>query len=946
MGDSISIIHPVDPASISEPGITVVPSLPCISGVESIRDRLLLIPRSANLFTSPLIRRVKEAPSKSKDKTAPSSSKIVVELIPSMTLDRLKAQGFVYLANKISEKEGPPWNSILQVNEPLIIEQLYDLIILLELKGVHDSSIYQHAFSQALKNTPITTEWIGKLIYLTNQNPSLAAEQAMLSQDAFISWVEDYYLDQIDSLHSFLKEYKESHENAALQNSEIAYYNQLTVELTNFLLTETGNINVGLITPLLEFIQSGDQPLLNHASSIVSVLKSLEKLPDLREQVAQIRKPSSSKSPVNVVIRTTLDIPPTVKITDLESKKTALAALLSHLRQGPDGSCFATSLAIGLLNNHLSKCLSDFSQLLQSSKLTREVNNISCDFPFILKIGDQNLSEIIKFNHEGCLVLSTGVTIPLKEVPGIQAVLTALGLDKPKIVHSLFREIPPNETVKEIELKYVLQALVKQAKELPENSEKGLAMLYLDACFAYEAQQCNPLLQVWENSIAGMAEADEESMVRSAILSSTMRVFKERIKQLPNLSKTSRKILMQCLKKELLETIHLQYDPQITYSDRAVDQRSTEGAFVLYDKGHFSKPTCWIRIDTPDLYQTFIHRLVESSKRSVKKEVDREEWKVILEGFGELEKYFSSPKFIIDSISDYYPPNGKILNPVLNYHCLSFAPWVTKSGNNLNKVLQVYFEDPKLQPSTQVSPKNAAELIYELIEKTRSLKKTTLANYQARPNHTIPVRIPNVHAFSLLPAHPTFISSWQDEPADTTVWINTKIVLPGIKIASSKIPDSTRSKLVLLTQNNLIHSSNHTFFLAKVEELSNELSIEKYREALLDIILKLQPEYAPSHKQFALQLDTYIYQSLPEKLQAELHQQAVHFADSNWRHQENRKKGVHNIHFAAVINPGNGEIELWNSLDDGSKLFPLEQSTWFEKKSWEIYAQVYTNPRK
>ncbi len=932
MGDSVNILPSIDALSSEKRELTSVPPLGKMSSIEALRDKLLLGLKP--ITPLPLQKRIKKTPYGSKKKikvtgSDPSKEGVSVE----MSLERLRAQGYALLPTNISQKKGAPWNTLLKISRPVLIEQLYDLLSLMEIKNVESTALYEYAYTLAKENHPAASEWIGKLLVLIDRNPANVIENAKQPQDVFVRWVQEEYTNQISKTLAFLKNYKEQHRKTGLQNADVAYYNQLTVELTHYLLTETGHLNTGLIFPLMETFIDDPKSIHNHLSSFSFALRSLEKSPSLREQLAQIVKPSSVKAPANVVIRTTLDLRPNIEITDLETRKTALAALMSHLRQGSDGSCFATPLAIGLLNNRLSECLNDFAQLLHLSKLTRTVNNVSCDFPFILKIGDQNLLKNVTINRKGHLVLSDKSSVAFKEVPGIHAVLEALNLDRPKNIQTLFRSAPADKMEVEIPIKTLLQHLVKQAKRKPENIKKGLAMLYLDACFAFEAQQSNPMLQIWENAIAGMAEADEESMVRSAILASTTRVLREKIKTVLPQDLSLRKKLSQHLRKGLLERIHLQYDPQIAYSDKSADQRSTEGAFVLYDKDHFSKPSCWLRIDSPELYQTFINRLIESSKRGVKKEVSKEEWKTLHHCYVELEKYLSGSKFILDSISDYYPPNGEMLEPVKNYHSINFAPWITKSGNNLNKVMQVYLEDPTLLPTTQIEQKNAAELLYKLIDKARSLKRVTLANYQARPNHTIPIRIPDIHAFSLLPAHPSFISSWLDDSTDTTVWINSNVLLPGIKIASSEIPESSRKKLIELTHDNLIRSSKRGLFSEKIKKLPNELSIKEYRETLLKMILKLQPEYAASHKQIALQLDQYVFQSLTDKMQSELRSTAVHIADSNWG------EGVHDIHFCIVINPGTAKLELWSCTDDNSKFYPLDQSTWFGNKSWEIFGQ-------
>jgi hypothetical protein len=83
-------------------------------------------------------------------------------------------------------------------------------------------------------------------------------------------------------------------------------------------------------------------------------------------------------------------------------------------------------------------------------------------------------------------------------------------------------------------------------------------------------------------------------------------------------------------------------------------------------------------------------------------------------------------------------------------------------------------------------------------------------------------------------------------------------------------------------------------------------------------------------EQLSREIDTALCQSLSVDLKAKLEHSAVHFGDTNWY------QGIHDLHFCFLINPGTGQLELFESYSDGTHLKALDQKDWLINQKWGI----------
>lgn len=149
----------------------------------------------------------------------------------------------------------------------------------------------------------------------------------------------------------------------------------------------------------------------------------------LRRKISRVDQPDSQDSFSSDIIRITLGYPQNQVIQKVDAQRATLAALLSHMRQGFSGSCFASYLAIQLMKTDLKQCVEDFHSLLKNNHLCRKINEKSFYFDFTFRVAKDSCCQNICVTKNGLLKIDHQKVCFLWEAPGIQAAFLALGVE-------------------------------------------------------------------------------------------------------------------------------------------------------------------------------------------------------------------------------------------------------------------------------------------------------------------------------------------------------------------------------------------------------------------------------------------------------------------------------------------------------------------------------------
>lgn len=859
----------------------------------------------------------------------------------------LKEKGYLALAEKLEVSTGYPWDEFKKIRSPIIIEQLVDIYLLcqhkkikekeikkilkfaLYLANIANSSNLQGEYARSYEIINDAKQILGQLIYLINQDPKQAIET--IDQPHYpeiLNGIKDAFSNKIQEICERLQNHYLVHYATQLQDPEVALHTRIPIEIAKALLTEIGTINVGIIDSLSDIFLSQESRPINHEINLSHALTLLQRSPKLRAEFEKINAPISDKNPSNNIIRAMLGFSPNEKINALDTRLTVLIAILSHLRQGGDRSCFAVSLAIEILSSHLGFCFKDLRQLLEEGKLTRRVKGVKKDIPFIRQINDENLRKKINFNTKGEIINEEYIRAPLWEAPGILAACQVIGVEDPKaLIKSIIKKTPPNS--KDQLYKMEINKLIAKICEFSTSHSSDLDDLYIQACLAFSSQTTQPLLKVWENAIANMAEAEEGSMIKTAILESTLDALQFRLGELSIAPSLILQRFFLSIQKLLYERIRLQYDPTIK-SLLEEDAFATAGGFVLYDKNR--------KIDGEKSFRIFLGEILKDAKSFINHETLSEtQIKELNQASEILTSYLNSKEFIGYLLTRYHPSNKIAVSQMaygysLNYKRLQITPWLTQTGNDSKSLLKTYLESEKPIQSEKFIVLGAEEALTNIIEMCKHMSEKEKILYLNNPNKLKPFCILGKHRLPFMAGNPSLANAWQQN-CTTREWIETYVLNPGKIIANSTIDEETQFHLIkhleAIISYELTEDAIQEIF-KHIQNIEQGLTIKQYRKKILKICLGIQPLPKKLAEKITRQIDTALCKSLNPKLKSTLENSAVHFADTNWC------DGIQDLHFCFAVNPGTGELELWEAQSNGSHLTALDQNYWLFNQKWEF----------
>lgn len=877
--------------------------------------------------------RESDKPNESKDnqKIIQLSKECLEEHVLVKTTKTSKPLSIIKSSHRLSDSTSLLWNHLKALPEIPIKEQLHDLILLCDLKKQQNtkfSLILSFAFNLAKKQESIGVQQlrytIGKLIFLVNQNiDQVIASLGTINENELIEHFDACFENEMNKINLELLQFKESHKKGLLQNQNKALSTRIPVVLAKALISDTGFVNIGIIELIMKrFLQSENRS--PYEKNIAYALNSIQRSPLLRQKIHLIKEPFSQVYPANDLIRITLGLPLGTITTSLDAKKTALAALISHMRQSPASTCFASYLAIELLSKELGRCLDDFCELLHKSNLSRLVDGEEKEFSFLMRTGKETTSQIIRLDKAGKIYSDTNLTCYIWDVPGIKAACNSIGvINAEKTLQGLISELKIKER-EDISI-----SISKILKMIAKKTPGDFSYNYSSAKLSFESQLHNPLLRMWENVIASMAEATGNGKIMEKLVKSVLKSLEK-----PNANAPFKQDLKAKIKANLKKSVYFAYDTDIKSKKISNDGRSGRGAFILYNRCGSHNPAEWKLVENVDDFRKFIFLMVKDAFREIK----HKDKKIILEG---LKQHINLDEFIIECLKVYDEENLKFsdIDLIANLKTLSHTPWIDRTGNNSNEVLRIYFDQKTQNLPTTLNPKNAAKLFLSLIEIGRKFNENFRQTLNQNPQMLTPLIIKNVHAFSMMFGHETFINAINSKKS-ATEWIYENLIDTGKKIAESKMTKDDGNKFILFVAHSII-PKNDKEGLAKFHEKANlipgDLTLSVFRNRLIAIIKEISNEHYKPMNTIIAGIDFFIYQCMiPREMQIKLAKSAVHFADTNW--DGKLTNVLQDVHFCFIFNPWSEKIEMWEIYDDGTGLYPLNQQDWITNQTWEVYA--------
>lgn len=847
-------------------------------------------------------------------------------------INRLQQAGWEQLPRLLQRARRFPWNEIRKIQDLELKEEMVEIALLCKSKSslttarkyrkllilvLHliDAAERVSSTQPLLQKQRMLAELkcsLGQLIYLLDHGPKeqvfalLHLRPPFRVLSAIRSSFHEAMASRLHQLHNKCMVYQKT----GLQPVSAALQTQLPLALADILLTSAGHLNIGL-APILSkiFLSTPSSP--DYENTMRNSLNTLLISPKARDAFWEIDIPSHPKA--IQLIRSSLQLGPLAPIGTQEVKRTLLSGLLSHPRQGKNGSCFAAALVIEEMSNHFLACVQNLKTLLQTGVIQRSVRGIQYATSLSCSISDETLLIETNINQHGLLTIH-GQTSLLWTIPGLQAACVSLGLPCTK---NVFSSLLPSASLKKISIQQILKYLVEQVPNGTEHLDELLEI----ASFSFSAQTAPPLLKAWENTIASMTESTEGGMIKSAAIKAVLDGLEYVLssKKIPP-SPPLQHLFLQ-IQKHLQETVEIRYEACLFSPDISLES-SGNGRFVLHASNK--------KVSSKETFRSFVQEIIKKGFSTC-----REPKTSLLPILEALIESTQSESWLCYTLIRYHKDSrNQIEKAVLNdnYHKLRFIPWATQCGHNSRALLARYFELSAPLPTQIFQPKNSYQALSYLIgfyQKQNFPKKTELLS---SPHTKEPFWIVGKHRFSLMPGHPKFSAAW-NTPYAGEDWIRKNLLLPGQKVACSEMSHSVRTLIeetMFAKKEFNIPKTERLALLQAIKKISSPSDYRTYRQEYMQLLARSQRWSQEELDILAQTLDQLLFQTLDPYRKSLLIQNSVTFADTNWSLNKN------DLHFAFIVNPGTGEIEMWQT--DSKNLFftPLNQNEWVIGQSWEI----------
>ncbi len=664
-----------------------------------------------------------------------------------------------------------------------------------------------------------------------------------------------------------------------LQDAKIAREVQLPRIIADLLVTQSGALNLGIIDDIIEnfFNKEG---LLEYEEDIVRVLNHLKDKPDLLVKFNQIDLPKNIPAETDFVIRSTLNLFTQEPLAAVIAKKAALTALLSHIRQGPVGSCFATSVGVQIERERIDFYLRDLQQIIYTGMLVRKVEGETKEFPFIMDIADEDLKKAFKLNGKGEIVFENKNAHVL-DIPGIFQACQLMGIDRASLDSVITDYIKESQSES---LNITPEDLITElATKLNKDKKIGL--------IGFSAQTNCCLMRMWEKVLAGMAEPSKQSYMRSLILGSLEKSLKEVLD-----NKTVKQTFLDVFNRSIV----LEYDSTLELDKVAEDGSSSEGGFVLYQD--------YKRCDNPDAFRGVILSSLNVTEETLSKVSSKTDQPAYIKTLDKVRAFVQNGNKFMQLVLYNFDDSNKINDPLGHWKDLKLTPWVSKIGDDPHLLLQVYTQSTKDLPASHILPKNALDLFSFAVKEGKKLNSDD-------PNALFLTDVWGVHAFSFIPTNPSF-GPLVKSPLAPEDAIRRALVSPGEIVANSKIPESTKDKMIERLFN----------YLPKQLAIS-EKTVVGFCQKLVQV---LKEKTGVDQDAIEKMVTSLLIDALPPDLFEKLANPAILGFDTNWNLEDE------NLYFCAFYNPVTGQIDLGTTDRNKTRLIPLDHKPWLVS-TWEIH---------
>ena len=216
------------------------------------------------------------------------------------------------------------------------------------------------------------------------------------------------------------------------KNYHEIFINERSKFIANLLIDSEGKMSIDLIDTIKDLINKqplGSKSLKAHNQLLLKTLDAITSNSELVKLINNLEEPGKNvekskplrKQNIQSLVRATLGLDEETQLTSMHTKQAILSAILTDLRQGEMGSCFATSMAIMVHDQNPLQVATELKQMIESGVLKKEIDGTTQNF-HIPKI-------FIPSEYEMKEGFVTGGIVNFLRNPGIKKAVAMAGLD-------------------------------------------------------------------------------------------------------------------------------------------------------------------------------------------------------------------------------------------------------------------------------------------------------------------------------------------------------------------------------------------------------------------------------------------------------------------------------------------------------------------------------------
>jgi len=790
---------------------------------------------------------------------------------------------------------------------------------------------------------------IGQIIFLAEKNGETTSSLLDLSDvQNSIKRIQQAFKSEIHSVQGQLKDYQIQHDKAPIQNSSLSLSIQKPLAIASFLITSKGQLNLGLIDSLKKNFFGPKSTLLQYERELLQTLDDLKHSAKMQQRILKVSKPLSPFFISNDLIRISLQLPSSSAPTDRQTRIVALAALLSDIRQGDLGGCYASCTPLMMMRGFKNKILSDFGDILTNGKLSNIDSDSATDFISAFDLEDPSLKALFSIDIEGKVQSGTGF---LWNAPGIIAATQQLNLFGSSVknavknaIEHIYRKknLNPSDLI-EISAADIIEDIINIEPEFASLTSLQAQDLKNLALFAFISETANPLLNVWENCMAAIAEANGAKNIHQKVFNCLCNTLENQwTKRFSKISHEAAKV-KKIFQRTLKTGIHLRYDEQTEFKineDSKGPSFKVLGAFILHELNQGERTASTKKISTPEEFRAFVTdclKKVQEIFRSIKPLANGEKYRNLIDRI--LDYVNKSGKnhdvFLKNCLRCYDNENKNLSNPMQNWEELEHLPF--RDAIRIESLNQYY-------PGTRfaswapeiVRPKNAQELLEAFLAYSQRFAEQRNAKKET-PSNNSSAKIQE-NALMPTPEDPSIIEAIYCT-LPFSEWIQKRFFQPGKAICSLRLTLEQKNQFILAA-SKLLPLELSAAFLSSLDALRLENdSVYLFSQQLLNALLSTINRKDELSKTFlsAKLTNILIKQILPEAAIEVLNHSAVQIAESRVNEEEAKP-----LHFVCFFDPVTNALQLGMIHDDSKRFEALDQSEWASYVPWEMYGICLT----